>query len=150
MWYGWTIVDYKKAPSPSSFHHTKKEATLARFILYPIILCHFTRHMMGRKTTYPFFFCRTLTENGRFSISASKYYQNVIVFWDFAYQKLIFIENKHHIRNHESKIHQKLYISSKNNSRQNFVCTTPQGFSIDFYPVVPYGWNFARNYFSII
>jgi len=55
-WFGWTIVQNKTAPLALRLDHTKNLSTLTRFIIYPIILCHSTRHMMGKKSMYRFFF----------------------------------------------------------------------------------------------
>jgi hypothetical protein len=60
-------------------------------------------------------------------VSAIKDCKTMTVFWDFDYQKFIFIENKLLIRNQQSKIHRKLYVSSKCISRQNFTYRGPQG-----------------------
>jgi len=81
----------------------------------------------GKKLRIGFFSIILYLRKVVFTISARKYCQNVIVFWDFDCEKLIFIENKRHIRNQQPKIHRKLYISSKNNSRQNFTRRGPQG-----------------------
>ncbi len=48
------LLSIRKQPSSLSIHHAKKASTLARFMLYPIVLCHFTCHTMGKKVTYPF------------------------------------------------------------------------------------------------
>ncbi len=56
MWHGWTIVQNMRALLTLRFDYAKNASTLARLIIYPIILCHSTRHMMGKKSMYRFFF----------------------------------------------------------------------------------------------
>jgi hypothetical protein len=60
----------------------------------------------------------------------AKYEQNTLfslVFRDFDYQNLIFMQNKHDIRNQHQKLHQMTYILSKNIFRQNSTRGGPQG-----------------------
>jgi hypothetical protein len=47
--HNWTIVQNKTPLLTLKIDHAKKASTLARFIIYSIILCHFTRHIMGKK-----------------------------------------------------------------------------------------------------
>ena len=50
----------RRVTSKSGLDHTKKASTLDRIILCPAILCHFIRHMMEKKSMYPFekiFYC---------------------------------------------------------------------------------------------
>ena len=42
-----------------------------------------------------------------------------LVFLDFAYQKLVFIQNEYDIRNQHEKLHRKTYILSENIFHQN-------------------------------
>ena len=76
-----------------------------------------------------------------------KYKKNRVVFWDFEHQYFIFMQNKRYIRNQHTKIHRKLYTSSKNNSRRNFTCTPPQLFFSSILPCGPLQVKFRRELF---
>ena len=55
MWHTRTIVELKETPpSRNQLNRVKKTSTLASFIIYPMILCHFICHMMGKKAMYQF------------------------------------------------------------------------------------------------
>jgi len=86
-----------------------------------------------------------------------KYKKNRVVFWDFEHQYFIFMQNKRYIRNQHTKIHRKIYKSSKNNSRRNFTCRGPQGnFSKENWWGVPQvdfsqkNFLFKSNWFDVV
>ncbi len=52
--YSWTPVEPKRHTVSNRLYLTKNASTIDSFIFYPIILYHFTRHMMGKKAMYAF------------------------------------------------------------------------------------------------
>ncbi len=60
------LLSIRKQPSSLSIHHAKKASTLARFMLYPIILCHFTCHTMGKKLSIRLKIYFTIVEKTHF------------------------------------------------------------------------------------
>ena len=60
------------------------------------------------------------------------------------------MQNKRHIWNQRTKIHQKPYATLKNIFQKHLTCTPPGWFFHKFFPVVPYGENIFGKYFSML
>ena len=86
------------------------------------------RHLIANKVTDIFFpnFVFSLRKS-IFSKSVVKCLKIGLIFRDFDYQNLIFMQNKYDIRNHHQKLHRITYILFKNIFRRNSTSGGPQG-----------------------
>ncbi len=117
MWYVICVEQWlsiRKLHSLPSVDHTKNLSTLAKLTIYPIIVCHSTCPMMGKEAMYPFKFRHyRCWKTPSISYSRQKYPKmgpnsNILLL-----KNLISIENEHHIRNQQTKINRKPYVSLK-------------------------------------
>ena len=82
-------------------------------------------------------------------IHAAKCSRKRLVFRDFNYRKLVFMENKYDIRDQHAKIHQKLYFLSRNISMKIFPLLPLSFLFRKFLPVPPYRQNFHAKFFMV-